>query len=437
MLRLDAILTLCAVLLVTLAGTNAQVNIEAKFEWGFSQTVSTSLPSCQTLAITADPLTAHGVPPFYMIAYAVGGAPITSFIGMNESDLSWTATHPIGTQLLLGVVDSQGNSGGIDVPLYTVTQGSSTSCIPAPPSAADAFTITANVTNELTTCQPWGLTIHGGTRPYNVTIMALNSTIVTNFTLGADDTVLTYINRQKPDSLMLAAVNDAKGRWATGSPFIHTQGSADITCRGLVPTSSNGTSPSLPGDSTGSSSRHISHRTIGAIVGAIVGALLLCGVAAWMWRRWQQRRAQQRSRIDIDPFDEGPSTTDVWDISMRPRPSSVLATADAGMSFGGKERHRQMATGSFAPTSELFSSTNTSPLTSPHMDVHELPPSLSPVSTSTARRLANKESRAMAAGSLAPTSELLSSTNTTPTPSPHVVLHELPPPYASPQLGEQ
>jgi hypothetical protein len=39
MLRLDAILTLCAVILVTLTGTNAQ----AKFEWGFS--VRSELPS--------------------------------------------------------------------------------------------------------------------------------------------------------------------------------------------------------------------------------------------------------------------------------------------------------------------------------------------------------------------------------------------------------
>ncbi|KAJ7839928.1 hypothetical protein B0H14DRAFT_1063842 [Mycena olivaceomarginata] len=393
MLHLDAILTLCAVLLVTLAGTNAQ----AKFEWGFSQTVSTSLPSCQTFPITADPLTAHGVPPFYMIAYAVGGAPITSSIGTNESNLSWTVTHPIGTQLLLGVFDSQGNTGGIDVPLYTVTKGSSTSCIPPPPPAEDApppFTITANVTDTLTTCQPWGLTIHGGIPPYNVTLVALNSTVVTNQTLGADDSVLTYINRQEPNLQVLAAVNDLNGRWATGSPFVHTQGSADLTCRGLDSTSSNGTSPSPQGDKNGSRSRHIiSHGTIGAIVGAIVGALLLCGVATWMWRQWQQRRAQQRPRIEIDSFNEGPSTTDVWDINMQPHRSSVLVSTNTGTSFGGKERHRQMATGSLAPTSELSSSTNTSPLTSPHLGVQELPPSLLAVSPSTARRLASKESR--------------------------------------------
>lgn len=181
----------------------------------------------------------------------------------------------------------------------------------------------------------------------------------------------------------------------------------------------------------------MSDGTVGAIVGAIVGALLLCGVATWMWRQWKQRTAQQRPRIEIDSFNEGPSTTDVWDINMQPHRSSVLVSTTTGTSFGGKERHRQMATGSLAPTSELSSSTNTSPITSPHLGVQELPPSLSPVSTSTARRLASKESRVMGTRSLAPTSELLSSTNTTSVPSPHVVVHELPPPYTSPRLGEQ
>ncbi|KAJ7610587.1 hypothetical protein DFH06DRAFT_1374513, partial [Mycena polygramma] len=201
------------------------------FEWGFTgtQAVSTSLPSCRSLPISADPLTAHGVPPFYMMAFAVGGAPITTFIGTNESNLTWTVQHPIGkflcTQLLLGVVDSHGNSGGIDPILYTVTAGATTQC---GSQAANQipFTVTANVTDVLTTCQPWGLTIHGGTPPYNLTLAALNASDVTNVTLGPSDSVFTYINRADPGIQLIGASCQScrNGHWATGSPLVRTQG---------------------------------------------------------------------------------------------------------------------------------------------------------------------------------------------------------------------
>ncbi|KAF8155004.1 hypothetical protein K438DRAFT_1987231 [Mycena galopus ATCC 62051] len=53
-----------------------------------------------------------------MIAFAVDVTPSTSFIGESQSDLTWTVTQP---ELVLGVVDSHGTSGGIASPLYTVT----------------------------------------------------------------------------------------------------------------------------------------------------------------------------------------------------------------------------------------------------------------------------------------------------------------------------
>ncbi|KAJ7509245.1 hypothetical protein B0H11DRAFT_1670978, partial [Mycena galericulata] len=184
---------------------------------------SNLLPSCQDLPMTVDAITAHGVPPFYMMAFAVVGIPSTTFIGTKESNLSWTVTHPIGTQLLLGVVDSQGNSGGIDAPLYTVTEGTTTQCIPQTANQT-SFTITANVTDVLNTCQPWGLTIEGGTPPYHITLAAKNFPVIANFTLSLNDSAYTYINRAPPGTQMLAAASDANGLWAMGSPFVNTQG---------------------------------------------------------------------------------------------------------------------------------------------------------------------------------------------------------------------
>ncbi|KAJ6549586.1 hypothetical protein DFH09DRAFT_878076, partial [Mycena vulgaris] len=183
----------------------------------------TSLPSCNTLPLEADPLTAHGIPPFYMMAFAVDGAPLTAFIGTDEKNLAWTVRHPVGTKLLLGVVDSAGSSGGIDTPIYTVTAGDTTECISTTDNDPQ-FMIEANVTDVLSTCQPWGLTIRGGAPPYKLTLAVLNSPHVTNFTLGPNESAFTYINRVAPNSQVLASASDVNGRWATGSPFVRTQG---------------------------------------------------------------------------------------------------------------------------------------------------------------------------------------------------------------------
>lgn len=56
----------------------------------------------------------------------------------------------------------------------------------------------SNVTGTLTTCEPWGLTIVGGTKPYTVVLAALDSPITTNVTMAAPDDVFTYPNRADP-----------------------------------------------------------------------------------------------------------------------------------------------------------------------------------------------------------------------------------------------
>ena len=37
-----------------------------------------------------------GVPPYYMISYTVGGTPVKSLLGSDESNLVFTVTHPPG-----------------------------------------------------------------------------------------------------------------------------------------------------------------------------------------------------------------------------------------------------------------------------------------------------------------------------------------------------
>ncbi|KAJ7174886.1 hypothetical protein C8R46DRAFT_867728, partial [Mycena filopes] len=112
------------------------------------------------------------VPPLYMIVFAIGEAPTTSFIGNNASALSWQVRHPVGE-----------------------SSGSSTQCFP-PANTGHPFTINANVTDTLATCEPWGLTLIGGTPPYNVILAAPDSPVITNVTFGDPKySVLTYINR--------------------------------------------------------------------------------------------------------------------------------------------------------------------------------------------------------------------------------------------------
>jgi len=78
-----------------------------------------------------------------------------------------------------------------------VKAGKSTSCT-AQPSGLPNFKFTANVTSEISTCDPLGLTISGGTSPYIVSLVPSNAPAVTNVTLPLADDSYTYINRASP-----------------------------------------------------------------------------------------------------------------------------------------------------------------------------------------------------------------------------------------------
>ncbi|KAK7007856.1 hypothetical protein R3P38DRAFT_3026444 [Favolaschia claudopus] len=373
MTRTDLGLVLWTVLLAIILSVEAQID-EPKpqtWEWQFSvsaQTASTSLPSCATLALTANPraaangtLLADGIPPFYMTAFPVNGIPSVAFIGTNESDLTWTVKYPVGTKLLLGLVDSHGTSGGIDTPLYTVSAGETSDCLPSPPSDT-SFKITTNVTDALDTCQPWGLTVEGGTPPYHVTIATLNSPNITNITFGTMDSVLTYINRTPPGNQMIATASDVSGRWASGNPFVRTQGAQDIDCIGLV-TTTHGIEDE---NSTSQEHHSLSHRTkIWIIVGAALGAVLIVGAifAVFILRR---RRKESLETSEITPFSRE-SNASGGNIVAYPLESSLYA-ARATSKIAPSSRF------STGPESSSSITGGTMVFASPHPDLAELPP---------------------------------------------------------------
>ena len=72
-----------------------------------------------------------------------------------------------------------------------------------PPAPTINLAVIGNVTQNLATCKAWGLRASGGTPPYNITLAAVNSPVVTNITLPSGDDVFTWIDRALPNTQIL------------------------------------------------------------------------------------------------------------------------------------------------------------------------------------------------------------------------------------------
>ncbi|KAJ8522407.1 hypothetical protein ONZ45_g994 [Pleurotus djamor] len=199
-----------------------------------------------------------------------------------------------GSKLMLAVVDANGSSGGVPPRLYTVNAGQSTSCIPN--RQQNSFTISANISDTAQTCDPWGMTITGGIRPYTVTLAALNSPVMTNVTMGANDDRFTYINRADPGTTLLAAVSDVTGRYASGTATVKTAGSTNVDCIGLVTSSGNSTVIQQQMEEAARKADDDRRRRqvitgVCAAVGVIAG-LALAAAAYWYYRRRNRQRQE-------------------------------------------------------------------------------------------------------------------------------------------------
>ncbi|KAF8874515.1 hypothetical protein CPB84DRAFT_575574 [Gymnopilus junonius] len=195
------------VILTSLVGPSL-AQTHGLFQWGFTnEALSTSIPTCLPLGIVVKSANVttnatSGTPPYYMISFAVDATPVTTFIGTDENNLKWTVTQPVGSHLVLSVVDANGSAGGVPPQILTVIPGQTTNCV-VTPQTTPAFTVTVNVTDKLTTCQPWGLTVEGGAPPYNVTLLQPNSPVVTNVTMPFGLDTFTFIDRANPSSQLV------------------------------------------------------------------------------------------------------------------------------------------------------------------------------------------------------------------------------------------
>ncbi|KZT01644.1 uncharacterized protein LAESUDRAFT_752523 [Laetiporus sulphureus 93-53] len=266
------------------------------FQWTFGNNyLETELEECQNMTIVVESLSSNsselGVPPYYLIAFELGGVPTTRMVGPDASKLYWQVGHREGSMLMLTMVDSNHSTGGVSPTLYNVTAGSNSSCLPSSSSSTDIARITPNLTSSLSTCEPWGLTITNGTKPYTMVLAALDSPIMTNATMGNDDDVFTYIDRANPDGQLLAAVVDANGQWGYATSTINTVGSTNNDCVGLISTSQ--TQAQIAAEAAAreraaeeAAKRRREDTIIGVVIG-VGGALILMLTGAWLYRRRQ------------------------------------------------------------------------------------------------------------------------------------------------------
>ncbi len=85
--------------------------------------------------------------------------------------------------------------------IWCVKLAGDTSC--QPPAPKNPAIVTPNVTTTINTCEPWGLKVTGGVKPYQISLAALGSPVVTNVTMGPDDEVFTFIDRADPGQRLM------------------------------------------------------------------------------------------------------------------------------------------------------------------------------------------------------------------------------------------
>ncbi|KAE9402411.1 hypothetical protein BT96DRAFT_816567, partial [Gymnopus androsaceus JB14] len=115
-------------------------------------------------------------PPYYMLAYPMQGTPRIYPLGLNTSDLTWQMDYEAGI---------------------------STGCVVS--DISSNFTVSNNVTipSNISTCDPWGVTVEGGSYPYTFSILSTNSLVVNNITTtSADQDMLVWINRADPNGIL-------------------------------------------------------------------------------------------------------------------------------------------------------------------------------------------------------------------------------------------
>ncbi|KAK7679063.1 hypothetical protein QCA50_018007 [Cerrena zonata] len=296
------------------------------FLWGFNATMD-HFPACSSVTMfvealpssqITDPL-AVTVPPYTMYAFESGGTPRTQNIGSDPHNLTWVVDHSPGTQLMLIVLDSVNNTGGLPSQFFDVIDGS-TDCLPTNPNPTSAPSISSNVTNGLETCQLWGLRISNGIQPYTVVLSALGADVVTIIAMQLGNSVLTYPNRASPGTQLIASVYDSTGTWGMSTKPVFTFGSSNTTCPGLETSQSN------------SSPAKSNNRVLKIVLGIIPAAIFILTFLAigFWWRRHRRRQRIEQPQGTWDPqLDQNQDYTVSPYVANRPHVEREMETNGA------------------------------------------------------------------------------------------------------------
>lgn len=189
-----------------------------------------SLTVCDSLHISLPSSSGNynniGHLPYTLLAFEAGGALTATQI---HEDGLWQVKHPAGSLLLLTLVDSLGNSGGVLPTVFTVASGSS-DCLPTLSTPAIAPTIITNAT-YIEPCDSWQMSISGGVPPYTIMFASPGAPSLQDFAVSQESSLVSFINSgialRGPT---IAAVHDSSGVFGLTTQFVDVVDTSGVSC---------------------------------------------------------------------------------------------------------------------------------------------------------------------------------------------------------------
>ncbi|KAK7031274.1 hypothetical protein VNI00_013525 [Paramarasmius palmivorus] len=123
---------------------------------------------------------------------------------------------------------------------------------------------------------------------------------------GRNDDGFAYIDRATPGSLLIAAVSDLTGQYASGTPTVMPRGSSNVDCIGLGSVSGSAAEMDrLTAQAQAAAAAKARRRRTAIIAGTVVPILVLLigGIVTWYYFYYRPRRSRPRE------LDLGPDTT--------------------------------------------------------------------------------------------------------------------------------
>lgn len=179
-----------------------------------------------SLSSSSDNYNDVGRSPYTLLAFEAGGALIATQV---HEDGLWQVKHPAGSQLLLALVDSLGNSGGVLPTIFTVASGSS-DCLPAPHTSAGTPTMITNATH-IEPCDSWQMSISGGVPPYTIMLASPGAPSLRDFATPQESSLVSFINSGiAPRGPTIAAVRDSSGVFGHTTEFVEVVDASGVSC---------------------------------------------------------------------------------------------------------------------------------------------------------------------------------------------------------------